>query len=652
VKKITTSCFTSNISTVEFVANCSLRMKKIRLLRDQIVAAGDAPAIESTVSPLAKIDIELDAALNSSELLESVHPDEGMREAAEKCHRQMAKLASVLELDRELYDSVVTLDSAGIVEDEQTRRFVAHSLRDFRRAGVDKDKTARTRIEKLNTELVALSQEFNRNIRNDTRFIEIDDVSGLAGLPADYVDAHQPGENGKIRITTDYPDLVPFMNYAQNTEFRRQLHFEYMNRAYPANDAVLVKILKARHELANLVGHRSWASHISADKMIGSADAIAKFVDEIAKTASSRSKRDYQQLLDYKVRETPDAKTVEDYEKAYIAEQVRSETLGFDSQEIRPYLEYEKVKDGVLAVTQKLFKLTYVRAQETAWHESVETYDILDGETPIGRFHLDMHPRDGKYKHAAMFPIISGVSGVQLPEAAMVCNFPDPKKATGPALLEHSDVVTFFHEFGHCLHHILGGKQQYSRFSGVATEWDFVEVPSQFLEEWAYAEETLSTFAFHARTGEKIPAELVQRMNHARTFGRGARVRTQMFYAALSLDYHDRDPEGIDTTEVLKEIQTKYNPYAHVEGTNLQASFGHLEGYSALYYTYMWSLVIVRDLFGRFLGHSLFDSGLALHYRQKVLEPGGSRDAVQLIHDFLDRDYNLEAFCQWVEDGE
>lgn len=621
----------------------------IQMLRDRIVSVQGARTVENTVRLMAEIDILLDAGLNYAELMQSVHPNEGMRKAAEVGHQKLAKVASNLELDRELYDAFDALEKTLDEPDAILRRYLTHTLRDFRRAGVDRDEATRDRIRHINERLVLLAQEFNRNIRNDTRFVTTRSVDDLQGLPEDYIAAHSANENGEIKITTDYPDFVPVMSYARSSELRRSLFYEYTNRAYPANEKVLKKILTARHELAGLVGHDSFASFAADNKMIGSAEAIADFIERIAAIAEPRSKRDYGTLLDRKRRDYPDAEGVEDFEKSYYSELVRSENLHFDSQEMRPYLDYQRVKEGVLAVTSGLFDLEFRRVAETAWHESVEIYDVFAEDCCMGRFYLDMHPRESKYKHAAMFPIVSGVSGVQLPKAALVCNLPEPVNGA-PALLEHGDVVTLFHELGHLLHHILGGRQPFVRFSGVATEWDFVEVPSQLLEEWAYSYDTLKQFAVHFETGEVIPEEMVARMNRARRFGRGSRVSQQMFYAALSYRFHIRDPDGLNLTEVLRELQERYSPYSHMEGTHLHASFGHLEGYSALYYTYMWSLVIARDLFEPFAEADMFDTALAVKYRNTVLEPGGSEDAAVLIRNFVDRDYDFAAFEKWVNE--
>jgi thimet oligopeptidase len=229
-----------------------------------------------------------------------------------------------------------------------------------------------------------------------------------------------------------------------------------------------------------------------------------------------------------------------------------------------------------------------------------------------------------------------------------VCNFPQPT-GEGKALLEHSDVRTLFHEFGHLLHHILGGHTRWAGQSGVATEWDFVEAPSQMLEEWVWDPEVLGTFARHVETGAKIPAELVLRMKRADEYGKGLMVRQQMFYAAASLELHRLDPAGLDTTEVVARLQERYTPFRHVPGTYFHESFGHLDGYSAIYYTYMWSLVIAKDLLRPFREAGLFDRATAQRYREAILSKGGSRPAAELLRAFLGRAYSFDAFKEWLD---
>ena len=349
----------------------------------------------------------------------------------------------------------------------------------------------------------------------------------------------------------------------------------------------------------------------------------------------------------------PGAARVEPWDSAFLQERIKAEQHGFDAQSVRPYFEYGRVRDGVLDVTAALFGLRYARVEGApSWHPEVESYDLSDAADgrPLGRLHLDMHPREGKYRHFAQFTLASGQAGVRLPEGVLVCNFPRPAPGA-PALLEHGEVRTLFHEFGHLLHHLLGGHTRWASHSGVATEWDFVEAPSQMLEEWVWDPGVLARFARHVETGAPIPAELVVRMRAADEYGKGLQVRQQMFYAALSLELHRRPPGGLDTTAVAAELLARYTPFRHVEGTAMQASFGHLDGYSALYYTYMWSLVIAKDLVSAFRERGLMDPATAARYRRAILEPGGSRPAAALVEDFLGRPSGFEAYQAWLEAG-
>jgi thimet oligopeptidase len=253
-----------------------------------------------------------------------------------------------------------------------------------------------------------------------------------------------------------------------------------------------------------------------------------------------------------------------------------------------------------------------------------------------------MHPRENKYKHAAQFSLKDGVIGKQLPEGVLVCNF-----ARGSELMEHDDVVTMFHEFGHLMHHVLGGHHAYIRQTGVATEHDFVEAPSQMFEEWAWNHETLKRFAKNA-AGEVIPKDLVDRMRKADTFGLGTQTVQQMFYAAMSLGFHTADPGKLDPLTEVKRLQAKYTPFGYVEGTSFHTSFGHLMGYSAVYYTYMWSLVIAKDLLTPFEKGGLMNTATTYAYRDRILVPGGLKDAKELVRDFLGREYDFKAFERYL----
>jgi thimet oligopeptidase len=297
-------------------------------------------------------------------------------------------------------------------------------------------------------------------------------------------------------------------------------------------------------------------------------------------------------------------------------------------------------------ITSRMWGITYVPVKDASvWHPEVETYDVTENGTLLGRIYLDMHPREDKFKHAAQFDLVAGQAGKRYPEGTLVCNFPRPGE-----LMTHDDVETFFHEFGHLLHHVFAGHQQWRGITGISTEWDFVETPSMLLQQWPTTPAVLQEFARHHQTGEAIPTALVEKLRASKEFGKGLWTRRQMFLAAVSLDYYSREP-GFDTTEALKKLQEKYSPFRHEhrEGTYFQLSFGHLEGYSAAYYTYAWSLVIAKDLETEFQKNGYLDPATTMKYRKTVLEPGGSKPAAELVKDFLGRPYGFEAYRQYMD---
>ena len=644
--RLEASLILNTVADVE--AACAEHLGVAESIRETIRSVERPRTEANTLVPYNNMLINTDRILPVSELTANVHPDKAVRSAAEACHRRAMKFIHELELDRDLYEAIVAVDRANL--EPHTRRFLDRLIRDYRRAGVDRDAETREKLALLNEEMVATGQAFSRNIREDRRFIELDGVDALAGLPPDFVAAHQPDENGKVRVSTDYPDFIPFVTYAEEEDHRRELYKVFMTRAYPSNDEMLRKLLALRHEYAVILGYPDWASYNAEDKMVKEKKVIADFIDRVAAIARPRMEKDLDDLLARKRKDIPDADAVQVWDRFYYVQKVRSERFDVDAQAVRAYFEFGAVKQGVLDLAEELFGVEFVKVPEpVVWYDGVEVYDVLEAGRKVGRFYLDLYPREGKYGHAAMFQMLAGVDGIQLPSACLVCNFPDPAETNGPVLMEHRQAVTFFHEFGHLMHHLLAGRQQWVIQSGISCEWDFVEAPSQLLEEWTWDAAMLARFARHCETGEPIPVALVERMREAEEFGLGVHVMRQMFYAALSLAFHSRDPEGLDPQVLLEEVQRAYNPYPRAEGTYTYASFGHIEGYSSMYYTYMWSLVMAKDIFTRFEKSGLLDQSTALKYRRMILEPGGAIDADQMVRNFLGRDYAFDSFREWLE---
>jgi thimet oligopeptidase len=590
---------------------------------------------------------ELGNAAAQASLLRNVHPSAEVRDAAERDEQDIDAFQTGLSRDRGLYDALARVDLAGA--DAATRWMVEKGLRDFRRAGVDRDDATRARVRELRDELVRIGQEFGRNVRDDVKELRVDPAE-LAGLPEDWLRARPAGPDGKVGVTTDATDYVPVVTWAESAGLRERLWRLQRQRAHPANLEVLARMLSRRAELARLLGYPTWAAYATEDKMIGGEAQAAAFVERIADAAGARMRRDHADLLARKRADAPGAERVDPWDSAFYSEKIKAERFGADARAARPYLEYRAVRDGILELTGLLFGVAYRRVEvPDAWHPEVEAFDVVEGDRALGRIWLDMHPREGKYKHFAQFTRVNGQAGRRLPEGVLVCNFPRPGEA--PALLDLSEVRTLLHEFGHLLHHVLGGHTRWSAHSGVATEWDFVEAPSQLLEEWVRDPVVLRRFARHVETGEPVPSDLVRRLDDSEEFGKGLTVRQQMFYAAVSLELHRRDPEGLDTTALVAELMERYTPFRHVPGTFFHESFGHLDGYSALYYTYMWSLVIAKDLFSPFQEEGILATGPARRYRKAVLEPGGSKPAAELVRDFLGRDASFAPFERWLSAG-
>lgn len=636
----------------DILQRCRDAVKKAQEIKEEIYQQGESrdqqqqqPLTNESLTLYNELLILMSDILSEASLISQVHPNEPIRKDAETCEQEASKFMTDISLDNAVYQALSSTNTHAL--DDEGLRMLEQTLRDFAQSGVDKDEETRNRIKALKEELVTVSQEFNQNISNDRFYIELSDAKDLEGLPADYIESHKQPD-GKYRITTSYPDYVPFMKYAKNDAARKELRFKYLNRG-EKNGPVLDAMIKKRAELARLLNYDSYANYIVEDKMIKNAHAIYAFIDRVSNIAKPGADREYQELLNFKKQIDENADRVEGHESGYLEEGYKKAQFGFDSQEARSYFAYDRVRDGLLKITGELFNIRYEKVEDApVWHESVDTYDVFDDEGKLGRIYLDMHPRDGKYSHAAQFTVRNGLKDRQYPEGALVCNFPDPKNGDGTALMEHSDVTTFFHEFGHLLHHIFAGNQKWVAFSGVATEWDFVEAPSQLLEEWAWSPDVLARFALHVETNEPIPTELVNKMRAAEEFGKAIAARQQMFYAALSVNYYDRDPETFDPMELLKELQAKYSYYPYEEGTHFIYNFGHLDGYSAMYYTYMWSLVLAKDMFEPFKQNGLMNTDVAARYRDYVLKPGGTKDAAVLVEDFLGRPFQFDAFEKWL----
>ena len=633
---------------------------------DQLLTVQEPRTVDNTLVPYDHAVGALGIAGSEAGLLHSVCQEKAVRTQAEAMVQVVSEAAVQLSLNPQVYLALSSIDTSNA--DGATKHYLERTLLQYRLAGVDKDQATRDQIQQLQERITELGLTFGRNVQEQGNTVVVDDAAELDGLPEDFLARHAPDAEGRSTLTTDYPDYQPVMTFAKSDALRRRMFLAYNTRAYPANKPILMDILATRKQLANTLGFDSWADLATADQMMGSAAKVKAFLAELDAASKAGAAREYSMVLEFARKQRPGLTAIDAASAMYWYEQYRRAAFDFDSQSVRPYFPYERVQQGILDTAAKLFHVAFrpapLEGPDTAarWDTSVTAWDVYDRPAEaassnekqaqkIGRFYLDMHPREGKDKWFSAFPLVPGIAGVQVPEAALICNFPggDTSGANpDPGLMQYSDVVTFFHEFGHLMHAILGGQQRWAGVSGIATEGDFVEVPSQLLEEFFRNAKLLAGFARHYETGEPIPAELVARMNRASAFGRGNGVRGQLFYTRFSLDLHNIDPATIDLDTMMHAGYTAALPYTWVDGNRLYSSFTHLVGYSSNYYTYLFDKVIALDFFQQFDANNLVEGPAALRYRKEVLEPGGSQPGETLVQNFLHRAQSLQGFEAWL----
>ena len=563
------------------------------------------------------------------------------RQAGVDCYTQLEEIGTRVGLSRPIYDRLSAIDASG--EDETTQYYLRETLKSFERSGVALEGEKRDRFQALQEELTALSSQFSQNYANARAVIKVLPRE-LAGLPQDWIQAHPVGIDGMVEVSTDTPDYQPVMQYAEDDNLRERLARAYYSRAFPENSEILGQIFTLRDEMATLLGRPDYATLVFENRMLKTPEEVEAHMAELADAAGDAAQFD-KALMQAVLDEKRPGQKLDMFNASWASQQVLKGRYDLDPQEVRQYFTYDNVRDGVLELSEDLFQIDIRPWDTPLWHPDVEAYQIFENGELAGSFYLDSHPRPGKYQHANHIALRKGVTGEVLPMSVLTMNLPKGGYETG--LMEHGQVETFLHEFGHLLHNIIGGKQRWFSTSGVATERDFVEAPSQMLENWVYDYDTLARFARN-EAGETIPRDLVERMNAARKFGQGVQELGQLGYSNASLRFHQGAPEDASAqaiSDAYRRYHAVYDPYGgRPEGTHQEATFSHLDGYSAGYYTYGWSRVIAADLFSRFEQAGLRDPATAIAYRDLVLGGGGSKPAAELIEDFLGRPVNADAF--------
>jgi len=619
-------------------------------LLDRLIASKPPFTIDSTLRLYDDIALELGRAQNPAIVLANMHPEVDVQKAADAVLVRAHEVDAKRSTNRAVYDALAAIDARKA--DAASRYYLQRELSAFRRDGVDKDAATRDRLNDLRGRLAALMGDYRRNVRTTTRSVVVDGAADLAGLPDDFVARHKAGPLGGITLRPDDADREPVLTFAKNADVRRRMYLEATTIGYPENVDVLKQIVALRWEIAHLLGFESWAAYEASSRMVGTPEAVRAFLERAVREAKPKVDREYATLLAAKRQDVPAAARIDAWDYQYYRERVRKQEYDFDSQSVRPYFAYDRVRDGMLAFASRMFGLTFrARTDIPVWHPSVEVYDVLDGRALVGRIYLDTHPRQNKQRAGALTALGAvGAEGRQIPEAVLETSLPGGQ-AGDPGLLTFDNVrVALFHEFAHCVQNVLAGHQRYMGLARIAED-DFIEaVPFGMMEDWVSNPAVLSSFARHYESGAPIPADLVARMRRANEFAKGMILTGNVAYAHLALLLHEREPKALDVEALTRQVLTSDAPWQYADGAHREASFTQAanQNYAAAYYAYTWGLALGKDLQTAFDPADLFAPGPAHRLRDVVLKRGGSQPAAEMVRDFLGRPFNLDAWSAWI----
>ncbi len=587
-------------------------------------------------------------------LLAHVHPSDDIRKQSNESIAELSKFFNKISLCDDLYNSIrnysKTENSKYI--DLPSKKFLKETIEEFERNGFALSKEKREVVKEIQNKLSELGIQFDSNISSYKDSLIITEKE-IDGLPEDYKSAHKTKDN-KYKIDLSYPSYIPFMRYSKSDEARKHLLKKFRNLAADKNLDILKQILIEREKFADILGYKTFAEYQTENRMAKTPANVWKFENKLKKKVKIKAEKDYKELLETKQKyeNNKSLDIINSWEAAYYTNILKKEKYRLDNQELKEYFELNNVIKGLFKITQHLYNIEFSEVKNpSVWHDDVRFFEVLENNKLIARFYLDLFPRDDKFNHAACFGIISGKQtniDYQKPTAGLVCNFPKASKEI-PALLTHEDVETFFHEFGHLMHALLT-KAELSSQSGTSVTRDFVEMPSQIFENWAWNYEALSLFAKHYKTNEILPKELYKKMLDARNVGSGITYLQQIFYGCLDMTYHDKyNATGEKTTtDVVRELQNDITLYKFIEDTHFEAGFGHLNGYAAGYYGYLWAKVFSEDMFSVFEENGIMNQEIGLRFRNIVLEKGSTTDEINIVKEFLGREPNEKAFLKSI----
>ncbi len=608
---------------------------------------------DSSLGALDRVGHDTGQVAARIHLLQEASPDPALRDRARDLIKRYQDWAVSLEYREDVYRAIGAYAESGPALEGERKRLLEHVLRSYRRAGLGLPPGERGKVEALRKQLAAAGTDFDANITRATAVVEYA-AEELEGVPEAFLaqESLRDGE-GRYRVRAEIAwHYLAVMENARREDSRRRMEEARHGLAAGSNIGILGRMLRLRREIAGRLGYASWADYRTEVRMAGRGEAAAGFLKELSSGLEGKFRQELEGWRRMKAADSGDpGAAVRSWDWRYYARREVRERLDVDKEALRAWFPYEAVRDGLFSLAEQLFSLEAAPlAGAPSWAEGVEAWLVSDaGGPPLGVLYLDMFPREGKFRHFAQFGLIGGRrlsgGGYQCPCAALVCNFPPPSSGR-PSLLSHDEVLTLFHEFGHALHSLLA-RSEFSEFSGTSVPRDFVEVPSQLMERWAWDQETLEGFAAHWREpGRPMEPGTIERLHRARLASVGTHYRRQAAFGLLDLAFHGpeapADPLAL-SREILSRIFLPPPP-----GGAFVAGFGHLNGYDAGYYGYAWSDAIVADLDTVFGGSSRArrDPALGRRLREEILEVGDSRDPVQSVERFLGRPRSLAPFLE------
>ena len=630
---------------------------------NDIVTSSELPTFENTIVALEKSGKQLEIISSVFFNMNSACTNDEMQDIAMKISPELSEHSNNILLNERLFERIkyVYDNKIAIDLDSEDQMLLEKTYKNFYRNGALLNTEDKTLLREISKELSTLSLQFGQNVLAESNAFELHiiDESDLNGLPESALEAAKmvAKEKGKAEgwvFTLDYPSYIPFMTYADNRTLREQLYKAFSSKSNHNNERdnkdIVLKITLLRNQKAQLLGYTDHASYVLEERMATSPSTVFDFLSQMKSVCIDKAKEEANELQEFaKTIDGPDK--LQKWDVAYYTEKLKLKTLNFDEEKLKPYFQLEKVIDGVFLVANKLFGLVFEEVQDIPkYHEDVKTYKVTREGEFIALFYGDFFPRSSK-RQGAWMTSFKGQSldqkGNHRPHISNVCNFTKPTE-TKPSLLTFEEVTTLFHEFGHGLHGMLANTK-YESLSGTNVMWDFVELPSQILENWCYEKECLDLFAKHYETGESIPQEYIDQIRAGLTFRSGSQSLRQLTFGLLDMYWHTKDVSTIkDVIEFEKSVLNELEIYPIVDGTCTSTQFSHIfqGGYSAGYYSYKWAEVLDADAFESFKENGIFDKTTAKSFSDYILSKGGTVAPDVLYQSFKGRKPDANALLK------